>query len=280
MKINVCDVPNDTTVWNYILKNSNTQEAWEDVSQSYYMPDIFRMKHNWDCDELSKDIEEAKELYGDYSWSYVGETKRSPYTGFALSYNPNHIDNLSEHEGSLGRSPDLIPTEGRCKNSFFDSHGINKRTTASKYKSIGKLLDCSKRTLMRSRVATCHGNTDTMLENRKYHTDTFMHHAIRLNIPITTSNTYFFKMENRDEPIFLEKGWAYTLDNKIPHKVFTARLTSKTRTHLVLGYSPWWDYNIEEDAWSTNEFFGKKHPMQMVMDGDVLSGLSDLDVDI
>jgi len=290
VKINVCDVPNDITVWEYILRNSNTQEAWEDVSHSYQMPDIFRMKHNWDCEELTNDVEEAKQLYGDYGWVHKGqgENIKSPYTGFSLVYNPNHIDNLPEHQNTFG-DPNLesgkFTTHNykpvQTKNSYWDSHGMIKRTKASKFKSIGRLLDCGKRTLMRSRVATCHGNTESMLEqNRNYHSDGPHHFAIRINIPIETSNTYFFRMENRSEPIFLDKGWAYTFNNTIPHKVYTARFSSKPRTHLVLAYSPWWDYNLEEDTWTTNEFFGKKHPMQMVMDGDVLSGLSNLDIDI
>jgi hypothetical protein len=290
VKIHTKDVPNDTTVWNYILKNSNTAEAWEDISQSYNMPDIFRMKHNWNCDELSKDIEEAKQIYGDHGWVYKNQTEdlKSPYTGFSLVYNPNHIDNLPEHQGTFG-TPNLdsgkFTTHNykpvQTKNSYWDSHGMIKRTKASKFKSIGRLLDCGKRTLMRSRVATCHGNTESMLEqNRNYHSDAPNHFAIRINIPIKTSVTYFFKMENRSEPMFLDTGWAYTFNNKIPHKVYTARPSSNARTHLVLAFSPWWDYNIEEDTWTTNKFFGKKHPMQMVMDGDVLSGLSNLDVDI
>ena len=290
MKINVCDVPNDTTVWNYILKNSNTQEAWEDISQSYNMPDIFRMKHNWNCEELSKDIEEAKQIYGDHGWVYKNQIEelKSPYTGFSLVYNPNHIDNLPEHQGTFG-SPNIKDgqftthnyTPIQTKNSYWDSHGMVKRTKASNYKSIGKLLDNSKRTLMKSRVATCHGIADTMLEqNRNFHTDAPNHFAIRINIPIETSNTYFFRMENRKDPIFLDTGWSYTFNNAIPHEVFTARFSSKPRTHLVLAYSPWWDYDANDDSWTTNEFFGKKHPMQMVIDGDVLSGLSNLDVDI
>jgi len=290
VKIFVKDVPEDTTVWKFILKNSNTAEAWQDLSQSCVMPDIFRLQHDFDCEQLHTDIEEAKEIYGDYGWSYKGqqENLKSPYTGFSLVYNPNHIDNLPEHRGTFG-SPNIqdgkftthnyIPDQ--TKNSYWDSHGMVKRTKAGNFKSIGQLLNCSRRTIMKSRVATCHGNADTMLEeNRNFHTDAPNHFAIRINIPVKTSNTYFFKMENRNEPMFLDTGWAYTFNNEIPHKVYTARPSSKPRTHLVLAFSPWWDYNAEEESWSTNEFFGKKHPMQMVIDGDVLSGLSNLDVDI
>jgi len=290
LKIYVKDVPNNTTVWKHILKNSNTQEAWQDISQSSNMPDIFRMKHKWNCDQLSKDIEEAKETYGDHGWTYKDQQDglKSPYTGFSLVYNPNHIDNLPEHKGTFG-SPNIQDgkftthnyTPEQTKNSYWDSHGMIKRTKASRYKSISQLLDHSKRTIMKSRVATCHGNTKSMLEeNRNFHTDAPNHFAIRINIPVKTSNTYFFRIESRREPIFLETGWAYTFNNEIPHKVYTARPSNKARTHLVLAFSPWWDYNAEEDSWTSNEFFGKKHPMQMVMDGDVLSGLSDLDVDI
>ena len=35
----------------------------------------------------------------------------------------------------------------------------------------------------------------------------------------------------------------------------------------------WFDYNKEEDAWESNEFYGKKHPMDMFIDGDIVEGL-------
>jgi hypothetical protein len=37
----------------------------------------------------------------------------------------------------------------------------------------------------------------------------------------------------------------------------------------VMGISPWFTYNGEDDSWSTNEFFGKKHPIDMLIDGDL-----------
>jgi len=38
---------------------------------------------------------------------------------------------------------------------------------------------------------------------------------------------------------------------------------------MVIGLCPWLKYNKEERYWSTNEHFGKKHPFDMMIDGDV-----------
>jgi len=47
--------------------------------------------------------------------------------------------------------------------------------------------------------------------------------------------------------------------------------TTNTRTHLVIGVSPWYDYNSKNNTWSQNEFFGNKHPFDMLLDGDIIS---------
>jgi hypothetical protein len=37
----------------------------------------------------------------------------------------------------------------------------------------------------------------------------------------------------------------------------------------VLGFSPWFDYLEDEDAYVSNEFYGKVHPMDMLLGGHV-----------
>jgi hypothetical protein len=39
------------------------------------------------------------------------------------------------------------------------------------------------------------------------------------------------------------------------------------RIHLVLGFSPWFDYDAENDTWAPNSYFGKLHPFDMVAEG-------------
>ena len=33
------------------------------------------------------------------------------------------------------------------------------------------------------------------------------------------------------------------------------------------------DWNEEEQCWQQNEFYGEKHPVDMVIDGDAIDGL-------
>jgi hypothetical protein len=37
----------------------------------------------------------------------------------------------------------------------------------------------------------------------------------------------------------------------------------------VLGFCPWFDYNAEEDSWTSNEFYGEMHPIDMLVGGHI-----------
>ena len=50
-------------------------------------------------------------------------------------------------------------------------------------------------------------------------------------------------------------------------------MPGKARTNYVLAVSPWFDWNEEEQYWQQNEFYGEKHPVDMVIDGDAIDGL-------
>ena len=73
------------------------------------------------------------------------------------------------------------------------------------------------------------------------------------------------------EPYNLKVGKLYSWDTDLPHRVSSYVNTTNTRTHLVIGVSPWFDYNSKDDTWAPNEFFGSKHPFDMLIDGDIIS---------
>ena len=161
------------------------------------------------------------------------------------------------------------------KNSYFDGYGFNTPTPASQHGELGVFMERCKRTRVRSRLSIINGgafNDDPNKENR-WHKDEPVFENLRINIPITTNENYFFQIENQ-EHVHLPVGHAYSWNTFIPHTVFNTKLTDSRRIHLVMGFSPWWDYLPEEQAWVQNEFYGVKHPFDMLDDGDVFSGLT------
>jgi hypothetical protein len=62
-------------------------------------------------------------------------------------------------------------------------------------------------------------------------------------------------------------GNVYSWDTNIAHRVYPTTEEDSTRVHLVLGFSPWFDYIEEEDCWVSNEFYGKMHPHDMLANG-------------
>ena len=95
-----------------------------------------------------------------------------------------------------------------------------------------------------------------------------MFENLRINIPIQTDETFLFELLNH-KPVHLNYGDIYSWDTNIAHRVFPTTAENRSRIHVVLGFSPWFDYNAEEDSWTANEFFGKMHPIDMLINGYV-----------
>jgi hypothetical protein len=67
----------------------------------------------------------------------------------------------------------------------------------------------------------------------------------------------------------LPVGNMYTWDTNVPHRAYPDSNEDKSRTHLVLGFSPWFDYDQNEDCYFSNEFYGEMHPLDMLVSGKV-----------
>ena len=61
--------------------------------------------------------------------------------------------------------------------------------------------------------------------------------------------------------------------NKNKKLVFLTKNPFLYKGHLFLGCNGWWDFNETTETWTQNEFFGKKHPWDMLHDGEVIPGL-------
>ena len=281
-KFYVDDSPDETNVCNYIIRNTDWKKKMRLVKPRHEYPKLLCFDiENFNSTELTADIYDAMKIYGKHGWiTKDGSLKR--YGGFSLVYNPYHIEKLDPHASTLGTKKNLgneyffgnIEHHTVIKNSYYDSYSFNTPTPASQHKSLGVFMSRSKRTRIRSRLAVIDAryDFDPNKSTMGWHKDEPVFENIRINIPIKTSQNYLFEIENH-APVHLKLGMAYTWDTHTPHRVFHSVREESERIHLVLGFSPWWDYIPEERAWVQNEFYGEKHPFDMLVDGDVFSGL-------
>jgi hypothetical protein len=273
----------------YPYRNSKLKPVSQERLLKFAMPTL-------DLDALVKSTYGAMEKYG--SWDYrIGmqddQVKRdSGYGGIGLTYNPDHLDlaNSDIHEQVQGnpnpargmKNPftKLNPLQNflyAIPNSHYDTYSFCYRTPASRFEYLGKFLDSCKRTMVRSAVRIIYADRDGQVGDDKlagvrWHRDEAMFENLRVNIPLVTDPV--FVLEQQDcPPEHLEAGYAYSWDTDLLHCAYAKERVPKHRIHLMLGFSCWWDFDEETGSWAQNEFFGKKHPKDMLVDGDVIPGL-------
>lgn len=262
--------------------------------------------HGIDTNKLLISTNEALELYGNYNYrlgvSDSGQDRVDlGYAGIGLSYNPDHTErehcnihqqvqgNFKPATGPKNPFSALSPNDGvqyAIRNSHYDTYGLCYRTPASKHGYLGEFLDTCKRTMVRSAVRIINsdatGPADINGNKRAgvtWHRDEPMFQNLRVNIPIITNPNFVLEQEG-SPAVHLPAGSAYSWDTQILHRAYSLEQTEQrfSRIHLMLGFSCWWDFDEATGEWSQNEFFGKKHPKDMLIDGDVIPGLK-LDLD-
>ena len=181
----------------------------------------------------------------------------------------NQIKNLSK----LSFNQDKIP----LKNTYNDTYSFNHLTPAAGYKSIGDITSKFKRSIVRSRLAslnTYKGEKETGNQLKEYlwHRDCSWFKELRFNISVTTEkDNHTIQLIDDTGPVYPYKaGHAYVWDTDIPHVQHSKKTTDFDRINLIYAVSPWFDYDADNNAWYPNEFCQKKHPLDMLLDGDVI----------
>lgn len=275
------DCPKDQTVFQWISSQVDFESAKKNAPLRREYTDIMSFKiKDWNLEEMSGCIDDIVEKYGDHSWANDKDQEKSFYTGFSLVYNPNHQEDLDPHASTLGTGKNStgkemywngIENHDYIKDSYYDTYGFNAPTPASKHGYLGKFLQRCKATRVRSRVAIIHGDVP-VADSFGWHKDEQIWQNLRVNIPVTTVESMKFQFEDKP-PVHLDIGWAYSFDSNVPHRVFSTEVNDCRRIHLVMGFSPWFNYDPNEDVWYANEFYGEKHPFDMLVDGDIFEGL-------
>jgi hypothetical protein len=231
-------------------------------------------------EELRLAVLAAMTLFGHAGWQRK-EGASPTYGGFSLVYNPDHRDGLDPYVSTLG-TPQNTGDEffynrrarnAPVKNSYFDTYSFRRWTPAAGHGALGTFLLALRRSPVRGRVGIIYGeNVDP--ENEKYrasagwHRDEMVYENLRVNIPLQTDDNFLFEIEG-ESPRHLAVGKAYSWDTHVPHRVYCCGPSKLQRIHLVLGVAPWFDFDPGEDAWQVNEFFGKLHPFDLLLNGRV-----------
>jgi hypothetical protein len=275
----VRDVPSSETIFSYLRQQTGYAAACHAVTSK--LSEFNKIELDLvgvDVGELTASVLEIIRVQGFTGWRHKDGVSKN-YGGFSLSYNPDHQDGLDPHLSSIGTPKNesseffwnSTKSHQQLKHSYFDSYGFRIRTPASKQGALGKFIDSFTQPLIRSRVGIIMGeNIDPQQQSYKekagWHRDEPVFENLRVNVPLRTDENYVFQMEN-EEPYHLEVGKAYTWDTNKPHRVFARGETRTMRIHLVLGFSPWFDYDEASDSWKPNRYFGKVHPFDMVANG-------------
>jgi hypothetical protein len=302
---NLDHCPEDSVVATYLDRQHHFRES-SLKPQKDYAPLVKFEITGIDFTRLVADTKESMRLHGLYNYRLGkfsdGNEKNDPaYLGMGLTYNPQQIgaENVDPHQqvqgndnpgakGYQGTNP-FTRLEGdealtySKKNTHYDTMSFCHRTPGSRYGALGDFCDSFKRSMIRSSIRTIfaewsqHGAVridGQRFAGVNWHTDESIFENLRVNIPIETDPIFVLEQQGYD-PVHLEAGYAYTWDTGLLHRAYAKEQAStpKHRTHLMLGFCCWWDFDEETRTWSQNEFFGRKHPLDMLMDGDVIPGL-------
>lgn len=195
------------------------------------------------------------------------------YKGFSLTYNPDfiHGDESIYHQtfgsSKLTQSYSRIINEGnhtQTKNTYYDTYAFRQLPPAVK-KHLGSFFDLFSLSLLRSRTAFFETNESDQQINT-WHKDEFPYQLLRINIPLQTSEEHVIDIAGKDEfgnslslyNKHLEIGKLYIWNTRISHRIRTTvkKKNMLPRIHMVLGFSPYFSYNEENDSFTKNHLHG------------------------
>lgn len=270
------DTPVDLTVLDHIKKTSSWDEAVASVGGQQFQPNLY-VDLNVDHKSLLEEIHELYREEGAISWA---SQKSLILYGLALNYNPYH-DKQEWKSGLFGNSRYTkyktydyykavdADTVNRVKDDYLDSLGFRKLlpSISSKH-NLSNLFRKFKMPIVRSSVRTINGSLcyPSIPGDGGMHTDDSPFEVLRINICLSTNGDFGMQYQNQ-EPFFWKQGQSLIVNTDIPHRAYVKQTNAFLRTNLVIGVTPWLDYDDATDTWSLNKYFGKVHPYDIVKQG-------------
>jgi len=299
-KVYKSQIPETQTVQQYIREHTDFLQVRDikpklDVQNN--MLEISGLQFDWEA--LGDSIEESFWRYGsgnEKGYRFVSHdnptgqpTESTSYTCLSIVHNPNHIENLPQNYSTLGtrmmkgdryyrggkrHENDTAVMPEILKDSYYDSWSFTEVTEAANNGALKDLSnECLNRSLIRGRI----GKIDSKPVDRNHgechiddgwHKDEHLLENTRIMIPLITSNNFCLQIKDNPKDYKFELGNAYVMDTHIPHRVIPLDENAREyRIHIIYGTNPWFDYNKEEDSWTSNEFYGKMHPFDMIAAG-------------
>jgi hypothetical protein len=226
------------------------------------------------ADELLIAVKKIEESVGIQGWENQGAYSNG-YKGFSLTYNPDFLDKKKSLYHQTWGSSSLIQNFSRIvddreniglrKNTYYDTYAFRKIPKIVQI-NLYDLLNRLSMPILRSRVAYVFHNNNNQTDSVEWHKDEFPYQLLRINIPLTSEPCYVLDIDGTDEhgnhlqiyDKYLEPGKIYIWNTRIPHRIRIKEQpsTKDPRISLVLGLSPYFDYDNSLDSFSKSSCWG------------------------
>lgn len=265
-------------------------EAMADCRSPVPEGDVVRVSLPIDQDVLVEAVNQVERRYPLRGFINAEGHEDAAYQNASLTFNPlipgdPHHSTLGSAAISKGEffygNARTAAAIGSMRDSYYDTYGFRKMTPAARVE-LAPLTSRLKRSVVRSRLSVIRaGQPGPSSFMWGWHKDEPVFENLRVNIHVTDSECHRIQImrENRmptsqwDASLVehrFEAGFCYSWDTHLPHRACAVLPSREDRAAIVLGMSPWFDFNEKKDEWEPNAFFGKKHPLQMLLDGDVI----------
>jgi len=215
-------------------------------------------------EKILQGVKKIEAKVGLTGWRTKGTTSEK-YKGFGLTYNPTFFDKSESRYSQVWGSPLLHQVYGlekgagdhtQLKDTYHDTFGFRKIDETIQ-EHLGFLLNRFNFHISRSRVAYLFLYGEEPNSDKGWHVDESTSQLLRVNIPLQTSDEH--AIEWNDKVYKLELGKAYLWNTRQPHRTTMIKkvTTKQPRINLVLGLTPWLDYNSNTDTYTPNKYFGK-----------------------
>lgn len=226
------------------------------------------------ADELLNNILEIKKRVGTKNWATKGKQSLD-YYGFSLTHNPQYNGDIDSIYHQSWGSSSIINSYSRevgsdaqseKKNTYYDTYGFRLIPPIIN-ELLGNFLTKFSFPVLRSRVAFYNPIFRDSTTLGTTHIDEPPTDLLRINIPLQTSAEHLLDISGSDEygnsltmlNKHLEVGKAYMWNTRIPHRIHVSAIPRihKPRIHIVIGMSPWFHYNQEDDYFCPGIHYGR-----------------------
>lgn len=154
------------------------------------------------------------------------------------------------------------------KGGYMDGLQFNSMTPkVMSIPSLAQYFKGFKVPVVRSTVRTIDcGNAPLVTPDGGFHTDGNPFQYLRINVCLTAVMGAGLQYIG-EPPFYMVPGENRVIMSHIPHRAYILDNYPGYRTHAVIDVVPW--FSFDGDTWVPNEFFGVKHPFDMVNDGDI-----------